>query len=127
LVRFLSGFALLIGLTILWLIVDTLVSENLKTVLLLRTLGEPRANLIKLFLWHYTGFCLAAGFTGYALSLVATLTINQVIWQVPWMPDLSILGACLGGSLALGLLCSVYAAYRGVGQPLRALLSLNRI
>ncbi len=126
LVRFLSGFALLIGLTILWLIVEALVSENLKTILLLRALGEPRAKLIRLFLMHYSGLCLAAGLTGYGLSLAATLAINQVIWQVPWVPDLRILYVCLGGSFALGILCAVYAAYRGMGQPLRALLSLNR-
>jgi putative ABC transport system permease protein len=126
LVGFLSGFALLIGLAILWLIVDALVSENQRTILLLRTLGEPRSRLTLLFLAHYAGFCLAAGLTGYALSLGAVWVINAVIWKVPWMPHPGIFLACLGGSLLVGLLCSVYAAYRGAGQPLRGLLSLTR-
>jgi len=126
LVRFLSGFALLIGLAILWLIVDALVSENQRTVLLLRALGEPRAKLARLFLLHYAGFCTAAGLTGYALSLIAAWVINLVVWQVPWVPDFRIFAACAGGSLGIGLLCAFYAAYRGAGQPLRELLSLSR-
>lgn len=126
LVGFLSGFALLIGLAILWLIVDALVAENQRTILLLRALGEPRARLVRLFLLHYAGFCLAAGLTGYALSLGAVWAINAVVWKVPWAPSAGIFAACLAGSLAVGLLCSVYAAYRGAGQPLRGLLSLNR-
>ena len=126
LVGFLSGFALLIGLAILWLIVDALVSENQRTILLLRTLGEPRSRLARMFLIHYAGFCTAAGLTGYLLSLAAVWVINAVVWKVPWMPHPGIFLFCLGGSLLVGTLCSVYAAYRGAGQPLRGLLSLNR-
>ena len=126
LVGFLSGFALLIGLFILWLIVDALVAENQRTILLLRTLGEPRARLARLFLLHYTGFCLAAGLTGWLLSLAAVWVINAVIWKVPWSPSAGIFLSCLGGSLLVGGACSVYAAYRGAGQPLRGLLSLTR-
>jgi putative ABC transport system permease protein len=126
LVRFLSGFALLIGLAILWLVVDALVSENQRTILLLRALGEPRGRLARLFLAHYAGFCLAAGLTGYFLSLAAAWIIDLVVWQVPWIPDLGIFLACAGASLFVGILCSLYAAYRGAGQPLRGLLSLTR-
>jgi putative ABC transport system permease protein len=126
LVRFLSGFALLIGLAILWLVVDALVAENQRTILLLRALGEPRIRLARLFLAHYTGFCLMAGLTGYGLSLTAAYIINLVVWQVPWIPEAEILWICAGGSLAVGLLCSLYAAYRGSGRPLRELLSLSR-
>jgi putative ABC transport system permease protein len=126
LVGFLSGFALLIGLAILWLIVDALVAENQRTILLLRALGEPRARLVRLFLLHYAGFCLAAGMTGYLLSLAAVWAIDAVIWKVPWAPDPIIFLACLAGSLAVGGLCAVYAAYRGSGRPLRELLSLTK-
>jgi putative ABC transport system permease protein len=126
LVRFLSGFALLIGLAILWLVVDALVSENQRTILLLRALGEPRRKLARLFLVHYAGFCLAAGLTGYFLSLIAAYIINLVVWEVPWVPDASIFLVCAGASLAVGAACSVYAAYRGAGQPLRGLLALSR-
>ncbi|MDB5104698.1 MAG: hypothetical protein JWP91_2387 [Fibrobacteres bacterium] len=126
LVRFLSGFALLIGLAILWLVVDALVSENQRTILLLRALGEPRAKLARLFLAHYTGFCAAAGLTGYFLSLAAAYLINLAVWQVPWIPSPGIFLVCAGASLAVGVLCSLYAAYRGSGQPLRGLLSLSR-
>jgi putative ABC transport system permease protein len=126
LVRFLSGFALLIGLAILWLVVDALVAENHRTILLLRALGEPRVRLARLFLAHYTGFCLLAGLTGYFLSLAAAYIINLAVWQVPWIPEADILWLCAGGSLAVGLLCSLYAAYRGSGRPLRELLSLSR-
>ncbi|MDB5048383.1 MAG: ABC-type transport system, permease component [Fibrobacteres bacterium] len=126
LVRFLSGFALLIGLAILWLVVDALVSENQRTILLLRALGEPRSRLARLFLAHYAGFCLMAGLTGYFLSLAAAWIINLVVWQVPWIPDLGIFLVCAGASLFVGVLCSLYAAYRGAGQPLRGLLSLTR-
>jgi putative ABC transport system permease protein len=126
LVRFLSGFALLIGLAILWLVVDALVSENQRTILLLRALGEPRRKLARLFLAHYAGFCLAAGLTGYFLSLIAAYLINLVVWEVPWIPNASIFFACAGASLAVGAACSVYAAYRGAGQPLRGLLALSR-
>lgn len=126
LVGFLSGFALLIGLAILWLVVDALVSENQRTILLLRTLGEPRARLARMFLIHYAGFCLAAGMTGYLLSLAAVWVINAVVWKVPWLPDPGIFLACLAGSVLVGALCSMYAAYRGAGQPLRGLLSLTR-
>lgn len=126
LVGFLSGFALLIGLAILWLIVDALVTENQRTILLLRALGEPRSRLARLFLIHYAGFCLAAGMTGYFLSLAAVWAVNAVVWKVPWAPSPGIFLACLGGSLLVGVLCSVYAAYRGAGQPLRGLLSLTR-
>jgi putative ABC transport system permease protein len=126
LVRFLSGFALLIGLAILWLVVDALVSENQRTILLLRALGEPRRKLARLFLVHYAGFCLAAGLTGYFLSLIAAYIINLVVWEVPWIPNASIFFVCAGASLAVGVACSVYAAYRGAGQPLRGLLALAR-
>ncbi len=126
LVRFLSGFALLIGLAILWLVVDALVSENQRTILLLRALGEPRARLARLFLAHYAGFCLLAGVTGYLLSLAAAWIIDLVVWQVPWIPNPLIFLVCAGASLAVGLLCSLYAAFRGAGQPLRGLLSLTR-
>lgn len=126
LVRFLSGFALLIGLAILWLVVDALVSENQRTILLLRALGEPRSRLARMFLIHYAGFCLTAGMTGYFLSLAAAYIINLVVWQVPWIPSPAILFACAGASLAVGLTCSLYAAYRGAGQPLRGLLALSR-
>ena len=126
LVRFLSGFALLIGLAILWLVVDALVSENQRTILLLRALGEPRGRLARLFVVHYAGFCLIAGLAGYSLSLAAAWIIDLVVWEVPWIPDPWIFLACAGASLAVGLLCSLYAAYRGAGQPLRGLLSLTR-
>jgi putative ABC transport system permease protein len=126
LVRFLSGFALLIGLAILWLVVDALVSENQRTILLLRALGEPRSRLARLFVVHYAGFCLTAGLTGYFLSLVAAWIIDLVVWEVPWVPDPWIFLVCAGASLLVGLLCSLYAAYRGAGQPLRGLLSLTR-
>lgn len=126
LVGFLSGFALLIGLAILWLIVDALVAENQRTIMLLRALGEPRARLVRLFLLHYAGFCLAAGMTGYLLSLGAVFAINAVIWKVPWAPDPIIFFGCFAGSLIVGGVCAVYAAYRGSGQPLRELLSLTK-
>ena len=126
LVRFLSGFALLIGLAILWLVVDALVSENQRTILLLRALGEPRSRLARMFLIHYAGFCLTAGMTGYFLSLAAAYIINMVVWQVPWIPSPVILFVCAGASLAVGVVCSLYAAFRGSGQPLRGLLSLTR-
>ncbi|GEM_PF-2169755 len=126
LVRFLSGFALLIGLAILWLVVDALVSENQRTILLLRALGEPRERLARMFLVHYAGFCLAAGLTGYFLSLAGAYIINLVVWQVPWIPSPIIFGVCAGASLGVGVLCSLYAAYRGAGQPLRGLLALSR-
>lgn len=126
LVRFLSGFALLIGLAILWLVVDALVTENQRTILLLRTLGEPRIRLARMFLAHYTGFCLLAGLTGYFLSLAAAYIINLVVWQVPWIPGMGIFFVCAGASLLVGVLCSIYAAFRGAGQPLRGLLALSR-
>ena len=126
LVRFLSCFALIIGLTILWLIVDALVMENQRTIMLLRALGEPRVKLVRLFMVHYTGFCMAAGFMGYALSLSAAFVINLLVWQVPWTPDYRIFLICMGGSLVVGLFCAIYAAYRGAGQSLRGLLSLTR-
>jgi putative ABC transport system permease protein len=126
LVRFLSGFALLIGLAILWLIVDALVAESRKTVLLLRTLGEPRARLARQSLVQYAGFCLAAGTTGWALSLAAAWVIDLLVWQVPWMPDWRIPGICLAASALIGALCSVYAAFRGGRAQLRGLLALSR-
>jgi putative ABC transport system permease protein len=126
LVRFLSGFALLIGLAILWLIVDALVAESRKTVLLLRTLGEPRARLARQSLVQYAGFCLAAGSTGWALSLAAAWVIDLLVWQVPWIPDWRIPGICLAASALIGGLCSVYAAFRGGRAQLRGLLALSR-
>jgi putative ABC transport system permease protein len=126
LVRFLSGFALLIGLAILWLIVDALVTENQRVILLLRALGETRGKLARLFLAHYLGFCAASAMTGYLLSLAAVWVINRVVWQVPWRPDPAIFAACLASAAAVGLLCSVYASYRGAGRPLRELLSVTR-
>ena len=126
LVRFLSGFALLIGLAILWLIVDALVAESRKTVLLLRTLGEPRARLARQSLAQYAGFCLAAGGTGWILSLAAAWVIDLLVWQVPWIPDWRIPGICLGASGLIGALCSIYAAFRGGRAQLRGLLALSR-
>jgi putative ABC transport system permease protein len=126
LVRFLSGFALLIGLAILWLIVDALVAENRKTILLLRALGEPRARLARQSAAQYGGFCLAAGLTGWGLSLGAAWLIDLLVWQVPWLPDARILIACLAVSALVGLLCAIYAAYRGGRAPLRGLLALTR-
>jgi predicted lysophospholipase L1 biosynthesis ABC-type transport system permease subunit len=126
LVRFLSGFALLIGLAILWLVVDALVAENQRTIQLLRALGEPRSRLARMFLAHYAGFCLTAGLTGYFLSLAAAYLINLAVWQVPWIPSPWIFFVCAGASLAVGAACSLYAAYRGAGRPLRELLSLSR-
>lgn len=126
LVRFLSGFALLIGIAILWLIVDALVTENRRVLLLLRALGETRGRLARLFLAQYLGFCLAAGLSGYALSLVAVQVIDAVVWQVPWLPDPAIFAVCLAAAGTIGFACSLYAAYRGLGRPLRELLSLTR-
>ena len=126
LVRFLSGFALLIGLAILWLIADALVDENRKTVLLLRALGEPRARLARQSLAQYAGFCMAAGATGWALSLAAAWIINLLVWQVPWIPAWRIPGICLAVSAGVGILCSVYASFRGGRAPLRSLLALTR-
>jgi putative ABC transport system permease protein len=126
LVRFLSGFALLIGLAILWLVVDALVAENQRTIQLLRALGEPRSRLARMFLAHYAGFCLTAGLTGYFLSLAAAYLINLAVWQVPWIPSPWIFFVCAGASMAVGAACSLYAAYRGAGRPLRELLSLSR-
>jgi putative ABC transport system permease protein len=126
LVRFLSGFALLIGLAILWLIVDALVTENRRVILLLRALGETRGKLARIFLVHYLGFCLASALAGYLLSLAAVAVIDAVVWQVPWKPDPAIFSVCAASAAVVGLLCSVYAAYRGSGRPLRELLSLTR-
>jgi putative ABC transport system permease protein len=126
LVRFLSGFALLIGLAILWLIVDALVGESRKTVLLLRAMGEPRARLALQSLAQYGGFCLAAGATGWALSLAAAWLIDALVWQVPWIPDWRIPAICCAASAAVGALCSVYAAFRGGRARLRGLLALSR-
>jgi putative ABC transport system permease protein len=126
LVRFLSGFALLIGLAILWLIVDALVNEGRKTVLLLRALGEPRARLARQSLAQYGGFCLAAGMTGWALSLAAAWLIDALVWQVPWLPDWRIPAVCLLASALIGGLCALYAAFRGGRAPLRGLLALSR-
>lgn len=126
LVRFLSGFALLIGLAILWLIVDALAAENRRTVLLLRALGEPRARLARQALAQYLGFCVGAGAIGWALSLGAAWVIDFLIWQVPWIPDWRIPAVCLALAALIGLFCSAYAAYRGSRAPLRALLALTR-
>lgn len=126
LVRFLSGFALLIGLAILWLVVDALVAENQRTIQLLRALGEPRSRLARMFLIHYAGFCLTAGLTGYFLSLAGAYLINLAVWQVPWIPSPWIFFICAGASLSVGAGCSLYAAYRGAGRPLRELLSMSR-
>jgi hypothetical protein len=48
------------------------------------------------------------------------------VWQVPWIPSPWIFFVCAGASIAVGTACSLYAAYRGAGRPLRELLSLSR-
>ncbi len=126
LVRFLSAFALLIGLAILWLVVDSLVSESARTVMLMRSLGESRGRLARMFLKQYVGFCLAAGLAGYTVGLAAAWVIDAVVWQVPWIPDLRILGACVCGAVLVGVFCAAYAAYKGAGKPLRELLAITR-
>ena len=123
LIQLLSIFALGIGLTLLWLIVDSLIKENKTTTMLLRTLGETRKRMVFFYTLQFTSFCLSAGMAGYGLSLISVWVVNQFLWQVPWHPSLSIFLTCFIGSLTIGIACSVYAVYRGLNEPLRGLLS----
>ncbi len=126
LVTFLSSFALVIGLAILGVVINGMVADGQRNVLLLRTLGVTQARLARLLFAQYLAFCLLAGMTGYGLSLGAVYLINHALWSFPWGVSLGIMGASFAGAALVGILCGLYAALRQAKRPLREVLSLSR-
>ncbi len=126
LITFLSSFALIIGLAILGVIINGMVADGQRNVLLLRTLGVTQGRLARMLFAQYLGFCMLAGMTGYGLSLVAVYFINRIVWNFPWGMSFGIMGASLAASALVGTLCGLYAAKRQAKRPLREVLSLSR-
>ncbi len=117
-----AGISLIVAGILIMNVMLVSVSQRTAEIGLLKALGAPREEILRLFLVEATGLSMAGAFLGLAIGVLARLAILYFYPVLPLTWPIWAIGAALATALVVGLAFGVIPARRAAGlDPVAAL------
>lgn len=116
-VRFMGGFSILTGFVVL--IASVMISkyQRIREGVLLRTMGATQRQLLAITALEYFFLGLIASFVGILLALIGGWALAVFSFEVPFAPDIGVLGLLLCGITAATVVIGLLNSRSVINRP----------